>query len=246
MIGSTQRACTVARSAGTNSSGPAARALTELALVEAGAAVTSDRPQRPSRTRPGDDGTCGGCSRKIRVLDRDDEVQGRAQSRVDREAVLGEADRRGEHGVEVESAVTFVEGEPAVDRARHGHRPDVVLHRYGHESLGPGCLGVGARAGHARGIERLRRAVGVVHERPEIATHAAHVRARHRQHGIRGDRASTAEPPLRSTSTPASVARWSIVETIALAAWRVTTGGSMRRASRRRGINRVPSVFSSS
>ena len=51
--------------------------------------------------------------------------------------------------------------------------------------------------------------------------------------------ASTAEPPLRSTSTPASVARWSIVETIALAAWRVTTGGSMGPSIAQAGNQRL-------
>ena len=90
----------------------------------------------------------------------------------------------GEHVGQVEATESLVEGEPPVDATRHGDGADVAVERHAGGALGSEAVGVGPAAGAARGVEGGDRPV--VHEREQVATHAAHVRGGHGQHGAGG------------------------------------------------------------
>ncbi len=114
---------------------------------------------------------------------------GPGQQGRDREPVLGQTDRRGEHLVEGEPAEPLVEGQPPVDRTRHGGRADAALQRDAGQPLGPGLIRIGPRPRPPRRVEGGgRRTRCVMDEGPQVPTHAAQVGRGHAEDRVRADR----------------------------------------------------------
>ena len=100
-----------------------------------------------------------------------------------REAAACEVDRGGEHLRQRGAPEPFVQAQPPVDASRHRHAANVVAESHPRAALGAQRVGVGAASGPAARIERCGgRAVGVVHQRPQVAAHAAHVLGGHGEH----------------------------------------------------------------
>jgi hypothetical protein len=78
-----------------------------------------------------------------------------------------------------------VQGQPAVDRARHLHAADVTPHRHDRHALGAQARRVGSGTGPADGQQRLGRTLGRGDHRQHVAAEPAEVRAHHR-HGRPG------------------------------------------------------------
>jgi len=80
-----------------------------------------------------------------------------------------------------------MEGTPSVDTAGHGHGSDVAPERHHPMALGPQPLGIGAGARPTRRVQGHRWSDPVVHQRQQVAAHAAEVGVGDGQHGIGPD-----------------------------------------------------------
>ena len=186
--------------------------------VEAVAAVAGDGAQRA-----GDAGEAHGLPDGQRAVRAElagsgkgvDEMAGQRQHDGRGEALLGQFDGRRQHLLERQPAVALVQGEPAVDGARHLHAADVAPHRHRRHAVARACRS-GSDPAPARPMERSASGGD-----PGGATIASTSPPSPHRCGPTtamavpvATAASAAEPPCASIPRPADAASWSAAATM--------------------------------